>query len=128
MAGVTRSGFSYDNELVLDPDEVMKFIDSVGAASINETKTYFGTGSKNVRRVIGHLLIADQITLTAYAGGIYISRRTGERGKTNVRKLRLQAGVPPRTRAVKSRPVAADSSTHPGYEHKKTDPNDPFEA
>lgn len=116
--------FSYNNDLVISLDEMMDFIDSVGAASINETKTHFGTGSKSVRHALGRLLMEDQIILTAYGGGIYILRRSGQKGKPNVMKLRRAAGAEPskggRPKKVTTHP---DSYDHPGF-HPVKDESD----
>lgn len=125
--------FSWDGDLVIDLDEMMAYIESMGAASINETKTHFATGSRSVRHAIGRALIEDKIIVTAYGGGIYILPRSGQRGKPNVKKLRQEAGVEPtrRRRTKKELEESAKSASrysHPGYHPKKVNPDDPFEA
>ena len=124
--------FRYNNDLVIVPEEMMEYIDEMGAISIKEAKTRFATSSQAVRHVIADLLKSDEIILTAHAGGIYLLRRTGERGKPNVKKLRAEAGVAPRTRRSKqdltSESPVPKSPTHPGYKHKKLSVDDPFEA
>ena len=89
--GVEVAEFKRQDDIELDPDEVMVFIDEVGAPSVREIKEHFATNSRAVRRVLGQLLIDDEILITAYRGGLSILRSRGMKGKPNVEELRRRA-------------------------------------
>lgn len=89
----------------IDLHELMNYIRSMGAATLNEIKNSFNTDSASVRRAIGYLYHHQKVWLIAHANALYVTENTGKRGFVNIKGLRKNAGVQPKKRGPKPKGV-----------------------
>lgn len=123
--------FKWVADQKLDPEEVLRFVDQLGAPTIHEVKNHFKTNSRAVRRVLGVLLYKDKVVISSYRGGIAIHRATGEKGRPDIEKLRRRVGVvgstaaPGRKKKAAQLPETSTAKMQPVYGRQdEEDPED----
>jgi hypothetical protein len=92
-----------------DARELMDYIRSMGAATLNEIKDNFHTDSASTRKAVAFLYYHQKVWLIAQSSALYVTENTHKKGYVNIKGLRKQAGVQPKKRGPK--PKGLDPET-----------------